>query len=101
MALGKKTSILINSNNFNCRTKYNLNIILKSKKRVIVKGTVYNKKKIPSIGAVIEVIEVDCRNNTRKILGYSYTDDKGEYLFCIEAFSYMLYEIVIYSPLNI
>lgn len=97
----EKTSILINTNNLNCRTKYNLNIILKSKKRVIIKGIVYNAKKQPSIGAAIEMIQIDCQSNIKKILGYSYTDDKGEYLFCIEVLPYMIYEIAIYSPLNI
>ena len=62
----KKTSILINTNNLNCRTKYNLNIILKSKKRVIIRGTVYNAKKQPSIGAAIEIIQIDCKRNIRE-----------------------------------
>lgn len=97
----KKTSILIDTINLNCKIKYNLNIILKSKRRVIIKGTVYNKKQQPSIGAAIEMIQIDCRNNIKKILGYSYTDCKGEYLFFIEVLPYMLYEIAIYSPLNI
>jgi hypothetical protein len=97
----KKASILIDTNNLNCRIKYNLNIILKSRKKVIIKGIVYNKKEKPSVGAAIEVMQVDRRSNVINILGYAYTDDKGEYLFCIEVLPYMLYEIAIYSPLNI
>lgn len=97
----KKTSILIKTNNLNCRTKYNLNIILKSSKRVIIKGTVYNAKKQPSIGAAIEIIQINCKSRIKEILGYSYTDNKGEYLFSIEVLPDMSYEIAVYSPLNI
>jgi hypothetical protein len=97
----EKKSILIKTNNLNCRIKYNLNIILNSNRRVIIKGVVYNTKKQPSIGAAIEIIQIDLRSMTKKILGYSYTDSKGEYLFSIEVLPYMFYEIAVYSPLNI
>jgi len=99
----KKTSILIKTNNLNCGEKYNLNIILNlnSNKTVIIKGIVYNAKKQPSIGAVIEVIQINCKSNDKEILGYSYTNNKGEYLFAIEVLPYMVYEFAIYSPLNI
>lgn len=97
----KKTSILIKTNNLNCGAKCNLNIILNSNKTVIIKGIVYNAKKEVSVGAAIEVIQINCRSNEKKILGYSYTDNKGEYLFAIEVLPYMVYEFAIYSPLNI
>jgi len=96
----KKTSIVINANNLKCKTKYNLNIILMSKKRTIIRGTVYNSKKQPSIGAVIEIVQIDFKRNTREILGYSYTNNKGKYLISIEVLPDMFYEIAIYSPLN-
>lgn len=102
MNMGKKTSILIETNNLNCRTKYNLNIILNSnRRRVIIKGIVYNAKKHPSIGAAIEVTQINYKSNTKEILGYSYTNNKGEYLFAMEILPHTVYEFAIYSPLNI
>ncbi|APM41293.1 hypothetical protein BS101_13885 [Clostridium kluyveri] len=95
-----KRSILINTNNLNHCSKYNLNVILKCHKRVIVKGTVYNSNKIPSIGAAIEVIQVNCDSNVKKIIGYAYTNNRGEYLFCLEVLPDIFYEMNIYSPLN-
>ncbi|MDR3594085.1 hypothetical protein [Clostridium sp.] len=95
----KEPNIIINTNDLNCRTKYNLDIILMSKRRVIIRGTVYNAKKQPSIGAAIEVIQIEPKSNAREILGYSYTDNKGEYLFSMEVLPYMIYELKIYSPL--
>lgn len=94
-----KTSICINTDKLNCGTQYNLNIILKSNKRII-KGTVYNKNKIPKVGAAIEVVEVNCKTNSKKIVGYSYTDTRGKYLFCIENLPHVFYELFIYSPLK-
>lgn len=98
--LCEKTSILINTNNLNYCSKYNLNIILKCHRRVIIKGTVYNSNKLPSIGAAIEVIQVSSGSDIRKIIGYSYTDNKGEYLFSLEVLPDIFYEMNIYSPLN-
>lgn len=95
----QKNYILINSNDLNSRTKYNLNIILMSEKRVIIKGTVYNEKKQPSIGAVIEIIQIDYKKSIKDVLGYSYTDNKGEYTLSVEVSPKMFYEIGIYSPL--
>ncbi|MFL0197711.1 hypothetical protein ACJDU8_19380 [Clostridium sp. WILCCON 0269] len=95
-----KTSVLINTSNLNHCRKYNLNIILKCYKRVIIKGTVYNPNKLPSIGAAIEIIQVNFGSDIRKIIGYSYTDNKGEYLFSLEVLPDIFYEMNIYSPLN-
>lgn len=95
----QKNYILINSNDLNSRTKYNLNIILMTKKRVIIQGTIYNAKKQPSIGAVIEIIQIHYKKDIKHILGYSYTDNKGEYMFSIEVSPKVFYEIRIYSPL--
>jgi len=101
MNVCKKTSILIKTNNLSCGAKYDLNIILKLNRTVIIKGIVYNSKKKPSIGAAIEVIQINSKSNTKEILGYSYTNNKGEYLFAMEILPYMVYEFAIYSPLNI
>jgi hypothetical protein len=94
-----KMSICINTDKLNSETQYNLNIILRLNKRII-RGTVYNQKRLPSVGAAIEVVQMNCKTNIKKIMGYSYTDSKGQYLFCIEVLSHMVYEIAIYSPLN-
>ncbi|WP_333860856.1 hypothetical protein [Clostridium sp.] len=98
--LYKKNPIIINSNNLNPCRKYNLNLILKEHERVIIKGTVYNLNKMPSIGAAIEVIRVNYSSNARETIGYAYTDNKGKYLFSLEILSNIFYEMNIYSPLN-
>ena len=99
MKSSKRNYILLDCNYLDETKRYNLNIILSPKKRVIIKGKVYNSKKQPSIGAVIEVIQFDSKRNIEDILGYSYTDNKGEYLFSIEVSPKKYYEIRIYSPL--
>lgn len=96
-----KNSILINTSNLNSRASHKINIIMVPRKRVIIKGVAYNVRKQPIAGAAVEVIEVDYKENIRKILGYSYTDNEGEYVLSIEALPEMFYEIVVYSPLNI
>lgn len=95
----KRNYILLDCNCLDKTKRYNLNIILSPKKRVIIKGKVYNSKKQPSIEAVIEVIQFDSKRNIKEIIGYSYTNNKGEYLFSIEVLPKMYYEIKIYSPL--
>lgn len=95
---GGKT-IYINTDKLNCGTQYNLNIILNLNKRII-RGTVCNKIKRPSVGAAIEVIRINRKTNIKKIIGYAYTDNKGKYLFCIENLPNVVYELSIYSPLN-
>ncbi|WP_271810104.1 hypothetical protein [Clostridium beijerinckii] len=94
-------SILINTNNLDSRVNHKLNIIMTPRKRVIIKGFAYNAKMQPISGAAVEVIEVDYKENIRKVLGYTYTDNEGEYVLSIEALPEMFYEIVVYSPLNI
>ena len=92
-------SICINTDELNPETQYNLDIILELNKRII-KGTVYNQNKRPSIGAAIEVVQIDYKTNTKQTIGYSYTDNKGQYLFCIENKTHVFYELFIYSPLD-
>jgi len=79
---------------------YDLHIILNNKKHQIIRGTVYNQKKKPSAGAIIQVTQISNRNDSRSILGYSYTDEDGKYVFAIEALPYMKYEIAVYAPLS-
>lgn len=92
-------SICINTDKLNPEIQYNLDIILKLNKRII-EGTVYNQNKLPSVAAVIEVVQINCETNIRKTMGYSYTDNKGQYLFCIENKPHVFYELFIYSPLD-
>jgi len=96
-------------NNFNCILvrekslklgKNTLNLILNVEKGTLIKGTVYSGNNVPSVGASIKVVEVNSFNKQRKILGYTYTDDKGEYQFKVVPISYMIYEFTAYSPLK-
>ncbi|MBW6409476.1 hypothetical protein [Clostridium weizhouense] len=76
-----------------------LDIIAKMKQLSIIKGKIYNENLEPSIGAVIEVKEINPYSKKYTILGYCFTNDKGEYVFSLEAKCGMDYEFSIYSPL--
>ncbi|MBU3160086.1 hypothetical protein KPL37_10005 [Clostridium frigoris] len=99
-----------NNNNNNCTLirgkslkpgkKNILNLILNVEKSTLIKGTVYSNKNVPSVGASIKVVEIDPFDNKRKILGCTYTDDKGEYQFKVIPIPYMIYEFTVYSPLK-
>lgn len=80
--------------------KNTLNLILNMEKSTIIKGNVYAGNHVPSVGASIKVVEINPFNKQKKILGYTYTDDKGEYQFRLVPIPYMIYEFVAYSPLR-
>lgn len=80
--------------------KNTLNLILNVEKSTHIKGTVYAGNHVPSVGASIIVVEINPFNKQRKILGYTYTNDKGEYQFRMIPISYMIYEFTAYSPLK-
>lgn len=95
----KREYILINMNKFKCKSIYNLDIILKLNKRII-RGTVYNICGVPIANAAVEISEFDYSYRFRKIVGYTFTDNLGRYVICIEISSFSFYEIDIYSPLS-
>jgi len=91
--------ILIRGKSLKLR-KNTLNLILNMEKSTLIKGTVYARNHVPSVGASIKVVEINQFNKQRKILGYTYTDEKGEYQFKVTPISYMIYEFTAYSPLK-
>lgn len=99
MTNDKKTPIILHGYNLMERTKCNVDIVIKKKNISIIKGTVYNEKHKPAVGAAIEVKEINCFNKKSTILGYCFTDNKGKYVFSLTAAYGMCYEISIYSPL--
>lgn len=99
MTNDKKTPIILHGYNLVERTKCNVDIVIKKKNISIIKGTVYNEKHEPAVGAAIEVKEINCSSKKSTILGYCFTDDKGEYAFSLVATCGICYEISIYSPL--
>ena len=66
----------------------------------IIKGIVYKPDGGLSCGAAIEVRQMNPTNCKRTILGYTYTNNKGEYVFALQANSCMLYEITVYAALT-
>ena len=80
--------------------KNTMNLILSVEKCTLIKGTVYAVNNEPSVGASIKVVEINQFNKQRKILGYTYTDENGEYQFMVTPISYMIYEFTAYSPLK-
>lgn len=95
----KKSSFIINGNNLRYCSENHVNIHLKRQNFQIIKGTVYNQKQEPSIGAAVQVVEISCKNHSRHLLGYTLTDENGHYLFSLVAKPCMKYELAIYDPL--
>lgn len=92
--------ILIRGKSLKPGEKNILNLVLNVERSTLIYGTVYAGKYVPSVGASIKVVEINPFNKTRKILGYTYTDDKGEYQFKVIPISYMIYEFTVYSALK-
>ncbi len=99
MNCSKRESFIVKGTDLACCKKNNLTIKLGPKKSQIIKGTVYNQRQEPCEGAVVLVLQINCKNKVRKLLGYVITGEEGEYLFAIEAKPYMKYELTIYAPL--
>lgn len=95
----KKASFVIKGAKL-CRCRENhFPIRLDPKEFQIIKGIVYNAKNEPCDGAVVQVIQISCKDEVRNLLGYALTDEYGQYLFAIEAEPYMKYELMVYAPL--
>lgn len=100
MNCSKKASFIINGNNLLYCNENHINITLKRQNFQIINGTVYNQKQEPCIGAAVQVVQISCYDHTRKLLGYTLTDESGHYLFSIDAKPCMKYELTIYAPLH-
>lgn len=75
-----------------------LNIKLQRKNVQIVKGTVYTSLHEICEGAIIEVKQINAMDCSRTVLGYTITNEKGEYAITIEANCCAIYEFVVYMP---
>lgn len=98
--MNNKNCILIRGKSLKPGERNILTLILNVKKSTLIKGTVYAEKDVPSVGASIKVVEINPLNKKRKILGYTFTDNKGEYQFKVIPISYMIYKFTAYSPLK-
>lgn len=96
---GKRPSILLEGRQLNDHTHYQLEFVLDCRCLQIIKGIVYDQNQKPSVGAALKVTQIRNKNHAKSILGYCFTDEKGEYLFAIEALPWMKYEIMVYAPL--
>lgn len=77
-----------------------LNIILSNRSTSIVRGIVYSSDGEISCGAAIEIKQINPINCQSHIVGYTYTNNCGEYVFALEANPCMFYEITVYAPLG-
>ncbi|KFX54475.1 hypothetical protein HYH39_01085 [Clostridium botulinum] len=98
--INKNQSIILYGSRLKCSTMHEVNIVIKKKITTIIKGNVYNEQHEPSIGAVVEVQEINSLTEHCNILGYCFTDYKGEYAFLLQPAYGRRYEIYIYSPLT-
>lgn len=96
--INKNQSIILYGSRLKCNTMHEVNIVIK-KITTIIKGNVYNEQHEPSIGAVVEVQEINSLTEHCNILGYCFTNYKGEYAFLLQPAYGRRYEIYIYSPL--
>ncbi|GAA0076329.1 hypothetical protein UT300005_07070 [Clostridium sp. CTA-5] len=94
-----KTSIVLYGYELMCEENLNIDIVITNRKASIVKGIIYNEKHEPAVGAVIETKEFNPYIKKYRILGYFFTNNKGEYAFLLRPIYGMYYEFSIYSPL--
>ncbi len=95
----KKASFMISGAKLHSCRENHFNIQLERQNFQIINGTVYNQNQEPCPGAAVQVIQINCKDHTRNLLGYVLTDENGHYLFPIEAKPYMKYELAVYAPL--
>ena len=63
----KNNSIVLYGSKFKCSKMCKINMVIRKKNTVIIKGNVYNENQEPSIGAAIEVKEISCDTGHSKI----------------------------------
>ncbi|HBJ1652183.1 hypothetical protein [Clostridium botulinum] len=95
----EKKAIILNGLKLHSNKMCKINIVIRKKNTTIIKGNVYNENHDPSIGAVVQVKEINCGTGDFRILGYCFTNYKGEYVFSLQPVCKTRYEILIYSPL--
>lgn len=77
-----------------------LTIILEERNIQIIRGFVYTELLKPCEGAVIEVTQISENDGNRIVLGFTLTDNNGEYVIPIKTKSRAVYELEVYLPLN-
>ncbi|MDR7811344.1 carboxypeptidase-like regulatory domain-containing protein [Lacrimispora sp.] len=95
----KKSSLRINGAKLQSQPEYHFDIHLENQKFQIINGTVYSENQKPCAGAAVRITQIDCRDNTSSLLGYTLTDENGYYLFSMKAKTNMKYELAVYAPL--
>ncbi len=100
MPCHRNTSFFIRGAKLRCHRENRVQMQLECNEFQIMKGTVYQSNNEPCIGAVVQVIQRNCKNNRIEIIGYVLTGEDGAYLFSIKAKPYMLYELIVYEPLE-
>ncbi|HCD42705.1 MAG TPA: hypothetical protein DEQ64_03000 [Lachnoclostridium sp.] len=95
----RKSSLKINGAKLQSRPEYHFDIQLEKSIYQIINGTVYSQDQKPCASAVVQITQIDCRDNTRSLLGYTLSDENGYYLFSIKAKACMKYELAVYAPL--
>lgn len=93
----KSNAIFIDTSKIRSGGIYNINIHMNIKDKSIVKGVVYNSNCDFCIGAAVEIKEKNRDTEEITILGYCFTDNKGQYTFVVEPNLDCLYEISVYS----
>lgn len=81
-------------------TSYNVTIVAIIKERCIIKGIVNDTNGKPINEAVVEVKEVNPYTKKSTSLGYTFANDKGEYVISIIPSIEMMYEVTAYSSLE-
>lgn len=79
---------------------YCATLVVPNQNETLVNGIIYNPDCTKSPGAIVEVVEVNPLNNERILLGYTFTNESGEYGFTLSFNPYSVYEFNVYSPLQ-
>lgn len=97
MKVNEVSTIIINSQQLRPGGIYCIQRKLKAVNEILIKGTVFNPDNTPSIGACIEVIEINSMETT---LGYVFTNDEGKFGFTINYKPNVDYKLRVYSPIS-
>lgn len=96
----KSNAVYIDTSKVNCGGIYKLKLDICTRNRSIIKGVVYNQCGKLAVDSAVEFREINACTNESVVLGYCITNERGEYVFVVEPKIDMLYEVLVYSPLQ-
>ncbi|MGL5152396.1 MAG: hypothetical protein ACRC7N_17705 [Clostridium sp.] len=89
-------TIIINSDDLSKEDINVVNLEYNNERYSLIKGRVFDKNNLPAKGVAILVIEIILNEDKQNNLGYTFTNDKGEYIVALVPKSNAIYELNVY-----